>query len=75
MLWLAISLSPIIILLKAFDLEKNIPKAVDFLKIENLIPIIFSPVIICFAVSLSTVLVRIIATMNWEKINTEPIIL
>ena len=74
-LWLAISLSPIIILLKAFDLEKNIPKAVDFLKIENLIPIIFSPVIICFAVSLSTVLVRIIATMNWEKINTEPIIL
>ena len=76
-LWMAITLSPFIVLLTAFKLDKVMEK-VDFLKylkIWNLIPIIFSPVVMCFAVSLSTVLVRIITTLNWQKIDTEPSIL
>jgi hypothetical protein len=52
-----------VILLKAFDLEKNVfkDKPLEYLKIENLIPIIFAPAIICFAVSISTVLVTIVS--------------
>ena len=67
-LWVAISLSPVIVLLTAFDLfkSKRIEKS-DFLKyfkVDNLIPIILSPAVICFAVSLSTVFVTIIKDMN-----------
>ena len=71
-LWIAIALSPMIVLVKAFDFEKSIFKwkPLEYLKIENLIPIIFFPAIICFAVSLSTVLVRVITTLNWQDVNT-----
>jgi hypothetical protein len=60
---MAIALLPFVILLKAFDLEKNVfkDKPLEYLKIENLIPIIFAPAIICFAVSISTVLVTIVS--------------
>ena len=72
-LWMAIALSPLIILLKSFGFDKS-----DFMKkwilkhlnIENLIPIIFSPAVVCFAISVSTVLVRIINAMNWDNIET-----
>ena len=73
-IWIAIILSPVIILLKAFKLEKRMSDHVEvykFLSVENLIYIIFSPAIICFAVSISTVLVRIIATVNAEHVITE----
>jgi hypothetical protein len=40
-----------------------------YLKINNLIPIIFAPAIICMAISISTVLVVIISRMNVEGIN------
>lgn len=73
-IWIAIILSPFIVLATAFDeIGKKIFKS-DFLKyfsIENLIPIIFSPVIVCLAVSLSSVLVTIISRINGEKIATE----
>ena len=68
---MAIVLSPAIILVKAFGWEEKMSKASDVLKyltVSNLIGIIFSPAIICFAVSISTVLVRIISTVNSEGI-------
>ena len=76
-LWMAITLSPFVILLTAFKLDKALEKVefLKYLKIWNLIPIIFSPVVMCFAVSLSTVLVRIITTLNWQKVDTVPSIL
>ena len=73
-LWLAIALSPVIILLKAYELDKSdFMKSwvFEYLKLETLLPIIFSPAIVCFAVSMSTVLVRKIATLNWETIKGE----
>lgn len=75
-IWMAIVLSPAIILLKAFDLEWKIWKDVDILKylsVKNLIGIIFSPAIICFAVSISTVLVRLISTVNVQDVITDDI--
>ena len=64
---LAISLSPIIILLKVFEFEKIYEKSkVSFLKyfqVKNLIGIIFSPAIVCFDISMSTVLVRLINSL------------
>lgn len=72
-IWMAIILSPVIILLKAFKLEEKVSKEVDILKylsVGNLIGIIFSPAIICFAVSISTVLVRIISTVNAQDVMT-----
>ena len=72
-LWMAIVLSPIIVLLKAFDFEKDVEKKIDlwkYITVENLIPIIFSPVVICFAISMSTVLVRIISAMNRTNVDT-----
>ena len=78
-IWMAIILSPAIILLSVFKvgnesmlnkLCKN-NKVLKYLTIENLIWIIFSPAVICFAVSISTVLVRIINTVTAEHIMTE----
>lgn len=69
-LWMAIVLSPLIILLKAFGFDKSKfmkEWILTYLSVENLVPIIFSPAIICFAVSMSTVLVRIINNLNWNK--------
>ena len=69
-LWVAISLSPFIVLLTAFDLFNSKwlgkIKFLEYFKVDNLISIIFSPAIICFAVSLATVLVTIIQDMNVE---------
>ena len=77
-IWIAITLSPIIILLSAFGLFDKLTKSVkllEYLDLKNLIWIIFSPVVICFAVSMSTVLVKVIEKINTSKINTEPLIL
>ena len=75
-LWMAISLSPFIVLCMAFDLfESKFLKDLDILKhlkFSNLIGIIFSPVVICFAVSMSTVLVRIVSSFISTEIETMP---
>ena len=66
-LWVAIALSPFIVFLTAFGLmkdAKNSVKSLEYLSLENLIPIIFTPAIICFAISLSAVLVSIINNLN-----------
>ncbi len=73
-LWIAIILSPFIVLASAFkEIWDNIFKwdFLEYFNVKNLIPIIFSPAIICFAVSMSTVLVTIIANFNREPIATE----
>ena len=77
-LWIAIALSPIVVLLKAFGFDKSnfMEKSVfKYLKVENLITIIFYPAIVCFAVSMSTVLVRAISTLNMWEVVTNPEIL
>jgi len=70
-LWMAIALSPMIVLLTVFGLDEKIDKdsILSNLTIWNLLPIIFSPAIICFAVSVSTVLVRMILNLNRQKID------
>ena len=78
-IWMAIILSPIIILLKAFKLEDKLFKKDSILgnlTVSNLVGIILSPAVVCFAVSISTVLVRIISTVNAERImeNETPIL-
>ena len=69
---MAIVLSPVVILLKAFWFDKKIGKdsILRFIQVDNLLWVIFAPVVICFAVSLSTVLVRIIMKMNRSNIET-----
>ena len=63
-IWMAIALSPFIVLLKAFELS-----------LENLLFVIFSPVFLCFAASMSTVLVRLIDKIDYSSIDTgEPIL-
>ena len=79
-IWVAIVWSPIIILLETFDLfgdfsKKSDSKFLSYFKIENLIWIIFSPAVICFAISMSTVLVRLIEKIDSDKIFTEPLVL
>ena len=72
LLWVAIPLSPIIVLITAFGLDSKITdKFLEKLKLENLIPIIFFPAIMCFVISLSAVLVKVIMSMNLESIQTE----
>ena len=66
-LWMWIALSPVIVLMKVFEFDKDVKWTVlEYLSLENLIPIVFSPVIMCLAVSISTVLVRLIMNMNWD---------
>ncbi len=76
-IWMAIILSPVIVLFTAFKLwDKDWLKDIDvlkYLKPGNLIGIIFSPAIICFAVSISTVLVRIISAVNMQKVMTKEV--
>lgn len=65
---LAIVLSPFIVLCAAFseiwDKILKSSKLLENLKLENLIPIIFSPAIICFAISMCTVLISFIQQHN-----------
>ena len=65
---LAIALSPFIVLFVAFDLFKaDSIKKIKFLEyfdLENLIQIIFSPALVCFAISISTVLFTVIQQLN-----------
>lgn len=72
-IWMAIILSPAIILMEAFGWKKKMEEmgSLKYLTLSNLIGIIFSPAVICFAVSISTVLVRIISTVNAEHVMTE----
>lgn len=71
---IAIILSPFIVLASAFkEIWEKIFKwdFLEYFNIQNLIPIIFSPAIICFAVSMSTVLVTILLNFNNTPIATE----
>ena len=71
---MAIILSPAIILVRAFNFGDKVFKkgsVLEYLDVKNLIGIIFSPAIICFAVSISTVLVRILSTINAQDIVAE----
>lgn len=69
-IWMAIVLSPIIVLLSAFGFLDGKGKSNDiwgYFNLESLIWIIFSPVVICFAISMSTVLVRLIEKLNYKE--------
>jgi hypothetical protein len=70
-MWVAIAIAPFIILLTAFGLNKKVftGKFLEYFDVKNLIPIIFSPAIICFAISISTILVTIISGLNVEGIK------
>ena len=71
-LWVAVVLSPFIVLFSAFDelWEKVFKwsKFLEYFSLKNLIPIILSPAIVCFAISISTVLVTIISGLNFNSI-------
>ena len=76
-LWIAIVLSPVIVLIEVFFWDsKKTESILKHIRLKNLISIIFSPAIICFAISMSTVLVRIINENNLDKIDSlsEPIL-
>ena len=75
---IAIALSPMIVLLQSFGLfekVKKISKFFEYFEISNLIWIILSPAVICFAISMSLIFVKIIERINSTKIATEPLIL
>ena len=75
-LWVAIVISPMIILLEAFGLmDKVKTDSMKYFKLSNLIWIIFAPAVVTFAVSLSTVLVRLIEKINYKPIATDTIVL
>ena len=75
-LWVAIVISPMIILLEAFGfMDKIKTDSMKYFKLDNLIWIIFAPAVITFAVSLSTVLVRLIEKINYKPIATDTIVL
>lgn len=70
-IWMAIVLSPMIVLLSAFGLldGKGSNEIFEYFDPKSLIWIIFSPVVICFAISMSTVLVRLIEKMNFQEVK------
>ena len=70
-IWMAIVLSPMIVLLSAFDFldkYKDKDNILGYFQIENLLWIIFSPVFICFAVSMSKVLVWLIEKISYKDV-------
>lgn len=71
-IWMAVVLSPFIALFSAFKelWEKVFKWFLDYFSLKNLIPIIFAPAVICFAISMSTVLVTIIEKINTQHIDT-----
>ncbi len=72
-LWMAVVLSPFIVLLSAFkELWEKVFKwkFLEYFSLKNLIPIIFSPAIVCFAISISAVLVTVISELNFNGITT-----
>ena len=73
-LWMAVVLSPFIVLFSAFkeiwDKVFVKWKFLEYFSLKNLIFIILSPAIVCFAISISTVLVTIISELNFSGITT-----
>ena len=74
-LWMVIALAPLVVLLTVFDLWwSGALKGMKFLEYfnpKNLLGIIFSPAVVCFAISMSAVLVRVIETLNVKDISAE----
>lgn len=67
MLWAIIALSPIIVIMKVFGWEKKMSGSLEMFKLENIISLLLAPVLISFAVSLSTMFIIILKT----GINTD----
>lgn len=70
-LWIAIIISPFIAIMTAFedDIWNFLLKKIEHLKyfkLTTLIWIIFSPAVVCLAISLSTVFVRIISNIDFS---------
>jgi len=61
-LWAVIALSPILVIMKVFDREKEVKKYPEHLKFGNIIKLLVAPVLISFAVSLSTMFIIILKT-------------
>jgi len=59
-LWVFIALSPILIILKVFDREKNVLKNLSIFQFNEVIKLLVAPVLITLAVSISTVFLTII---------------
>jgi len=74
-IWMAVVLSPMIALFTAFGFSDKFAdgKFLSYFKITNLIKIIFAPAIICFAISMSTVLIRIIEKVSFDDVFTQSI--
>lgn len=62
MLWAIIALSPIIVIMKVFEWDKKLSGSLEMFKLENIISLLLAPVLISFAVSLSTMFVIILKT-------------
>jgi len=69
----AIVLSPFIVLFTAFDdIQKKVLENVEMMKnftVKRLISVIFVPAVVCFAVSLSTVLFSVIGKLDFTGIG------
>ena len=72
-IWIAIVLSPAIVLLTVFDFKIGDKNFLSYFKLWNLIWIIFSPAVVCFAISMSLVFVKIIERINSSEIATVPL--
>jgi hypothetical protein len=57
-----IALSPLIVLAKVFDWEKKMSGSLEYFKLGEIIKLLLAPVLISFAVSLSTMLIIILKT-------------
>ncbi|MDR0369299.1 MAG: hypothetical protein LBH96_01870 [Candidatus Peribacteria bacterium] len=66
-LWAVIALSPIIIIINVFGWAKKLSGSLEIFKIGNIISLLVAPVLISFAVSLSTMFIIILKT----GINTD----
>ena len=72
-IWVAVAMAPFIVLLTAFGIKDAFKgKFLECFEAKNLIIIIFSPAIICFAISVSTILVIIINNLNVDGVITKP---
>ena len=66
-LWIFIAISPIWIVLVVFNKEGVLWKFKDYFSKQEVVGILFAPVLITFAVSLSTVFIFLILSINLEE--------
>jgi hypothetical protein len=73
MLWVIVAISPLLVIINVFkkELPQSLEKSLETFSLANILKLLIAPVLISFAVSLSTVFIALIKNINAQEVDTQ----